>query len=67
MKRARPTSGRSEHLAADLTADVFLRAIESAESYDPRLGPPAAWLTGVARNVVAMLLRPDPEGGSGSG
>jgi RNA polymerase sigma factor (sigma-70 family) len=45
------------HLAADLTSDVFLAAIESAESYRPALGPPRAWLVGVTRNVVAMQLR----------
>lgn len=40
-------------LIADLTADVFLRVIRSADSYHPELGPPRAWLTGIARNVVA--------------
>jgi RNA polymerase sigma-70 factor (ECF subfamily) len=43
--------------AADLTADVFVQAIESADRYDPALGPPGAWLTGIARNVVAAHLR----------
>ena len=43
--------------AADLTADVFVRAIESADRYDPSLGPPGAWLTGIARHVVAAHLR----------
>jgi RNA polymerase sigma factor (sigma-70 family) len=40
------------HLAADLTAEVFLAAIEAAGSYRPGLGSPRAWLFGVARNVV---------------
>src|SRR5436190_17544422 len=40
-------------LAADLTADVFVAAIESAASYRPSRGRPIAWLFGVARNVVA--------------
>ena len=38
--------------AADLTADIFLAAIDSAGGYRPRSGPPGAWLAGVARNVV---------------
>ncbi|AIY16201.1 sigma-70 family RNA polymerase sigma factor [Pimelobacter simplex] len=45
------------HLAADLTADVFLAAVDAAAGYDPRRGRPAAWVTGVARNVVAGEFR----------
>ncbi|UUW91783.1 RNA polymerase sigma factor [Pimelobacter simplex] len=45
------------HLAADLTADVFLAAVDAAGGYDPRRGRPAAWVTGVARNVVAAEFR----------
>ena len=41
------------YLAADLTADVFVSAIESARSYRRSRGAPAAWLFGIARNVVA--------------
>lgn len=41
------------HRAADLTADVFLAAIDSADGYRPSRGKPVAWLYGVARNVVA--------------
>jgi RNA polymerase sigma factor (sigma-70 family) len=41
------------YLAADLTADVFVAAIESAGSYRRSRGEPAAWLFGIARNVVA--------------
>ncbi len=40
-------------LVADLTADVFLSVIRSAQTYQRDLGPPRAWLTGIARNVVA--------------
>src|SRR3954447_12364538 len=40
------------YLAADLTADVFLAAIDAAPSYRPDRGAPGAWLLGVARNVV---------------
>jgi RNA polymerase sigma factor (sigma-70 family) len=44
-------------LAADLTAEVFLAAVESASSYRPGAGVPAAWLFGIARNVVAAEQR----------
>ena len=39
--------------AADLTAEVFLAAIDSAHHYRPRRGTPKAWLYGIARIVVA--------------
>ena len=45
------------YLAADLTADVFLAAIDSAPSYRPERGEPAAWLFGIARNVVGTEHR----------
>ncbi len=45
------------YLAADLTADVFLAAIDAAKGYDRARGTPAAWLFGVARNVVAAEYR----------
>lgn len=45
------------HLAADLTADVFLAAIDSAASYDSRRGPLIAWLYGVGRNAIAAEAR----------
>jgi len=45
------------HLAADLTAEVFLAAIDAAPSYRPSRGAPVAWLFGVARNVVSAEHR----------
>jgi RNA polymerase sigma factor (sigma-70 family) len=45
------------YLAADLTADVFVAAIESAARYRPSRGEPGAWLFGIARNVVAAERR----------
>lgn len=45
------------HLAADLTAEVFLAAIESADSYRPGRGSPRAWLYGIARIVVSGEYR----------
>jgi len=46
-------------LAADLTADVFVAAIESAETYRAGRGAPVAWLFGIAQLVVASRLRRD--------
>ena len=45
------------HLAADLTADVFLEAVEAAAHYKAARGTPRAWLYGIARNVLAMHVR----------
>ena len=45
------------HLAADLTADVFLAAVDSASSYDSSRGPVVAWLYGVGRNAIAAEAR----------
>jgi RNA polymerase sigma-70 factor (ECF subfamily) len=39
--------------AADLTAEIFLAAIESAPRYRPGRGTPKAWLYGIARLLVA--------------
>ncbi len=39
--------------AADLTAEIFLAAIDSAHRYRPRRGTPKAWLYGIARALVA--------------
>ena len=44
-------------LAADLTADIFIAAIESAKSYMASRGTPVAWLFGVAHNVVSAERR----------
>ncbi|MGW3955722.1 RNA polymerase sigma factor [Streptomyces sp. NPDC004752] len=41
------------HLVADLTADVFLAMLDSADSYRPGRGSETAWLYGIARNVVS--------------
>ena len=42
---------------ADVTAEVFLRVVRSADSYRSELGPPRAWLAGIARNAVAEHRR----------
>ena len=43
--------------AADLTAEIFLAAIESADDYRPGRGTPRAWLYGIARVVIANDAR----------
>lgn len=43
--------------AADLTADVFLAAIEASGGYRGDGAAPLAWLYGIARHVVADHLR----------
>ncbi len=45
------------HVAADLTADIFVAVIEGADRYDSRLGSPRAWLFGIARQVVHQEYR----------
>ena len=47
----------SPHLAADLTADIFVAALENAHSYDARRGAPVAWLYGISRNVISAHFR----------
>src|SRR3954462_16024061 len=45
------------HLAADLTADVFLAAIEAAPGYRGDRGAPGAWLFGIARHTLSAHRR----------
>ncbi|MGC4949674.1 RNA polymerase sigma factor [Streptomyces sp. DT224] len=45
------------HTVADLTAEVFLAAIDSAGSYRPGRGSETAWLYGIARNLVGAEAR----------
>ncbi|MFC7218115.1 RNA polymerase sigma factor [Streptomyces polyrhachis] len=45
------------HTVADLTAEVFLAAIDSARTYRPSRGSETAWLYGIARNTVAAEVR----------
>lgn len=45
------------HTAADLTADVFVAALEAYDGYDPKRGTHLVWLYGIARNTVASHVR----------
>jgi DNA-directed RNA polymerase specialized sigma24 family protein len=40
-------------VAADLTADTFVAAIRSFDTFDPRRGTSRAWIFGVARHCYA--------------
>ena len=46
--------------AEDAASDAFERALRYRSSYDPRKGPPAAWLVGIARRTVDDLLAARP-------
>jgi RNA polymerase sigma-70 factor, ECF subfamily len=48
---------RSAEVAADLMAETFAAAFESAARYQPELGEPSAWLFGTARNMLARSVR----------
>lgn len=45
------------HLADDLTADTFERALRAWPSYDPERGTPAVWLVGIARRIALDHFR----------
>jgi len=47
-------------VAEDLTSEVFLKALESIDSYAFRGFPLAAWLFRIARTTVALYYRDQP-------
>jgi len=47
----------SPHVAADLVADVFVAAMDSAHTYHPSRGTELEWLYGVARNTISADRR----------
>lgn len=51
------TQTGDRELAADLSAEVFAAALQSARRYRPEMGPPVAWLLGIARNKLRESLR----------
>ena len=48
---------RDPELAADLTAETFAAALDGVRRYDPALGPPVAWLYGIARRQLSHAHR----------
>lgn len=49
-------TGRPD-LAADLTAETFVRALDGRGRFSAELGEPRAWLFGIAHNVLASSAR----------
>jgi RNA polymerase sigma-70 factor (ECF subfamily) len=45
------------YLAADLTGEIFLAAIDASGHYRSRRGVPKAWLFGIARNTIHNEFR----------
>lgn len=43
--------------AADLTQEVFLAAWRARDRFDPKRGPLAAWLVGIAKNKIIDAYR----------
>ena len=41
----------------DLVAETFARALEKRALFDPARGPAAAWLLGIARNLIVDSVR----------
>ena len=48
---------RTPEVIFDLVAETFARALEHRRAYEPRKGPAAAWLFGIARNLIADAER----------
>lgn len=48
---------RDGELAADLTAEVFARALEACGRFRPGGGPASAWLFGIAHHALAKSRR----------
>jgi RNA polymerase sigma-70 factor (ECF subfamily) len=49
------------HLAEDLTSDVFLKVLESIDSFSFRGVPLAMWLLRIARNLMVDYFRGQPK------
>ena len=47
--------------AEDVTSEVFARALRYRKSYDAARGTPVAWLTGIARRVLAERAGAEPQ------
>jgi RNA polymerase sigma-70 factor (ECF subfamily) len=48
---------RDPHDVADLVADTFIAAMQSAARYDPERGRPLAWLLGIGHNTLRRFHR----------
>ncbi|MCM1973495.1 sigma-70 family RNA polymerase sigma factor [Streptomyces sp. G1] len=52
------------HLAADLTADIFLAAVGAAAGHRPGRRAPIAWLFAIARTIPSGAREPARDGGA---
>ncbi|MEH3053279.1 MAG: RNA polymerase sigma factor [Patulibacter minatonensis] len=48
---------RRADVTLDLVAETFARALAARRRYDPARGPAAAWLLGIARNLIIDAAR----------
>ena len=48
---------RDPELAADLLGETFAEALDGCHRYDPRRGPAAAWLFGIAKRHLGRARR----------
>ena len=51
---------RDARLAEDLAQEAFMRAWRHAETFDPRRGSVATWLSVITRNVAVDTMRTQP-------
>lgn len=49
--------GRDKDLAADVTEETFVTALEDIDRFDPDRGEMFPWLTYIARNCIRKVLR----------
>lgn len=53
----RRRAGARPDLVLDLVAETFARALERREQFDPRRGPAAVWLLGIAKHLLVDAMR----------
>jgi RNA polymerase sigma factor (sigma-70 family) len=53
----RRRAGARPDLVLDLVAETFARALERREQFDPRRGPAAVWLLGIAKHLLVDAVR----------
>ncbi len=54
--------GGDREAAEEITQEVFVRAIESIDSYEPQKGTLPGWLRGICRRAIGRRYRASPPG-----